>query len=345
VNRKQIRDLEQLAREETGVRSLGLRARIILECSKNNSDREVAKVLRLGKFGNRTVGKWRKRFIDGGVDGLCEKPRPGAPRKASDDDVEGVVADALESASPSTRKVAERLGLNQTAVSGIVRAFGERVSDIGGIFMSPPINALVLCVAESSQTHPLHSSRPSAPRRPGQHKCKGSDYPWFGRTKLSGWLDMAFWNADQMIGKRLGWRQSKQFCQFLDNIDRHIPPELGLYLILDQNGTDETALILAERPRYHLFSTPTHAAWLNQVDRWIALLAKRQIERGSHNSVDALSHAIRDFESEDSSDLKKSQKMFRWASRCHTGRARLWKTSGAKARHTSQPSIDINYEK
>jgi len=331
LNRKQIRDLEQLAREVKGVRSLGLRAQIILECGKKNSDRAVAKVLRLGKFGNRTVGKWRKRFIEGGADGLCEKPRPGAPRKASDDDVEGVVADALESASSSSHKVAERRCLNQAAVSRILRAFGERVRDIVGIYMNPTLHALVLSVDERNEDQVSFLMRSGKPKP--------------GAPKLFRLLDF-FISADPGSEKSLGGHRMKQFRQFLDRIDRQVPPELDLYLILDSDAIDETAVILAEYPRFHLFSTPNHAAWLNQVDRWIALLTERQNERGSHNSIESLSRAIRDFVRDNSSDRGKIPKFFRWCAHgCHTGRARLWKTSGTTARHTSQPSIDINHEK
>lgn len=318
LTRKQIRELECLARkEDTGVRSVGFRARVILECSKNNSDREVATVLRLrlGKFGNRTVGKWRERFLQSGFDGLSDKLRPGAPRKMSYDDVQEVVAAALRIAAPTTRKVADCLGLNPWAVSRILRDFRKKVRDIVGLYMTPSVNALVLCVDEQSQDHVslLMRSGKTKPRAP----------------TLLRLLDL-FISADPVSEMSLRGHRTKRFREFLDHIDRQIPPELYLYLIVDQDPNDETAVILAKRPRFRLFSTPTHAAWLKQVDRWIDLLTERQLESGTNSSVRSLVSAIK------RTNSKKKHTFFHWVGGCHTWSVKLRGKSETEVRQPSQ---------
>jgi transposase len=184
--------LELLTRRVRSARPLALRARIVLECAKGRSNLEVSHKLHVHE---QTVGHWRKRFLKKRVDGLLDEPRPGAPRKMSDEQVEKVVVAALESTPEgathwSTRLMARRLGLNQTAVSRIWRAFGlqphrqetfvlskdpllvEKVRDIVGIYMNPPLNALVLCVDEKSQIQALSRSQPLLPMRPGQRQIK-----------------------------------------------------------------------------------------------------------------------------------------------------------------------------
>jgi transposase len=296
-------------------RTLALRARIVLECARGQNNLEIAHRLHVHE---QTVGHWRKRFIQKRIDGLLDEPRPGAPRQMSDEQVEAVVVAALESTPQgathwSTRLMARHLGLNQTAVSRIWRAFGlqphrqetfvlskdpllvEKVRDIVGIYMHPPLNALVLCVDEKSQIQALSRSQPLLPMRPGQPERKTPDYLRHGTTSLFAALDIA---TGQVMGKCFSRHRSSEFRQFLDHIDAQVPAGLEVHLILDNYATHKTALItrwLAKRPRYHLHFTPTHASWLNQVERWFALLTQRQIKRGSHQSVRALVAAIHSF--------------------------------------------------
>jgi len=307
--------LELLARRVRSARLLALRARIVLECAQGRSNLEVSHKLHVHE---QTVGHWRKRFLKKRVDGLLDEPRPGAPRKMSDEQVEKVVVAALESTPEgathwSTRLMARHLGLNQTAVSRIWRAFGlqphrqetfvlskdpllvEKVRDIVGIYMNPPLNALVLCVDEKSQIQALSRSQPLLPMRPGQPERRTPDYLRHGTPTLFAALDIA---TGQVMGKCFGRHRSSEFRQFLDHIDQQVPPGLDVHLIMDNYATHKTALVtrwLAKRPRYHLHFTPTHASWLNQVERWFALLTQRQIKRGSHDSVRALVTAIKTF--------------------------------------------------
>ena len=170
--------LERLARRRRSTRSLAFRARLILACARGKSNLEIAAHMRCS---NQTVGSWRKRFLAKRVDGLLDEPRPGARRKISDAQIEAVITTTLESTPQaathwSTRLMARQMGLNQSAISRIWRAFGlqphrqetfvlskdpfliEKVRDIVGIYMEPPLNALVLCVDEKSQIQALSRS-------------------------------------------------------------------------------------------------------------------------------------------------------------------------------------------
>jgi transposase len=265
-----------------------------------------------------TVGRWRRRFLSEGIDGLLDEQRPGAPRKISDKDVERVVTMTLESKPEdathwSTRGMAKHSGMSQTAVSRIWRAFAlqphrsetfklskdplfvDKVRDIVGLYMSPPEKALVLCVDEKSQIQALDRTAPLLPMRPGQIERRTHDYKRHGTTSLFAALDVATGNVIGSLHRR---HRAVEFRKFLDEIDAAVPKNLDVHLILDNYATHKTASIqrwLAKRPRYHLHFTPTGASWINMVERWFAELTNKQIRRGVHRSTRALEEMIRSY--------------------------------------------------
>ncbi len=272
----------------------------------------VARELRLTK---QTVGKWRSRFVAARLDGLLDEPRPGAPRRISDAQVEQMVTLTLE-ATPreathwSTRAMATRCGLSQSTVSRIWRAFGlqphrteafklskdplfvEKVRDIVGLYLNPPDRALVLCADEKSQIQALDRTQPLLPMRPGQVERRTPDYVRHGTTSLFAALDI---KTGTVIGRCHRRHRAVEFRKFLDTIDAAVPPELDIHLVLDNYATHKTPLIrrwLSKRPRVHLHFTPTGASWINLVERWFATLTAKQIRRGVHRSTRALETAI-----------------------------------------------------
>jgi transposase len=209
--------------------------------------------------------------------------------------------------------LASKTGLSQSTVTRIWRAFGlkphraegfqlssdplliDKVRDIVGLYLDPPHHALVLCVDEKSQIQALSRTQPVLPMRVGQLERRTHDYARHGVTSLFAALDIATGNV---LGKCYRRHRSVEFLDFLKKIDAAVPADLDIHLVLDNYGTHKTALVrrwLLKRPRYHLHFTPTHASWLNQVERWFALLTERQIKRGSHRSVQELEDAIREF--------------------------------------------------
>lgn len=307
--------LESWTRRRTTAQALALRARIVLSCSEGGHDATVA--VRLG-IHRGTVGRWRRRFIEHGVDGLLDEPRPGAPRKISDTQVERVITMTLESKPRdathwSTRSMATRAGLSQSAVSRIWRAFGlqphrsetfklstdplfvEKVRDIVGLYLDPPDKALVLCVDEKSQIQALDRSQPLLPMRPGQVERRTHDYKRHGTTSLFAALDAA---TGDVIGEMHRRHRSIEFRKCLDTVETSVPPDLDVHLIMDNYGTHKTALVrrwFAKRPRFHVHFTPKSASWINLVERWFAELTQKEIRRGVHRSTAELETAIKDY--------------------------------------------------
>ena len=297
-------------------RTIGvLRARIVLQTAAGKSDMEVA-----GQLGTTraTVGKWRRRFLRDGCDGLLDEPRPGAPRTIGDDDVERVVVQTLETIPAgathwSTRSMAKACGLSAATVSRIWRAFGlkphrcetfklsrdplfiEKVRDVVGLYLHPPERAVVLCVDEKPQIQALERSQPVLPMRPGLAERRTHDYRRHGTTSLFAALDVA---TGEVLGRCFPRHRAVEFRRFLDDIAKAVPEDLDIHLVLDNYGTHKTAMIhdwLAGQPRFHLHFTPTSASWINQVERWFAAITERQIRRGTHRSTEELEQAIDEY--------------------------------------------------
>ena len=167
--------------------------------------------------------------------------------------------------------------------------------DIVGLYLNPPDRALVLCVDEKSRIQALDRTAPLLPMRPGQAERRTHDYKRHGTTSLFAALDA---KTGKIIGQNQQRQRSTEFRNFLDTIEKNVPEELDVHLILDNYGTHKTKLIrdwLAKRPRFHMHFTPTSASWLNLVERWFALLTERQLRRGVHRSTKELKAAIDDF--------------------------------------------------
>lgn len=320
--------LEAWSRRPKSAQALALRARIVLLCAAGNSNTEVAAEMRITK---QTVGKWRSRFVNKRLDGLLDEPRPGTPRKLSDADVERVLALTLESAPAaathwSTRSLAAASGLSRASIHRIWRAFAlqphrtetfklskdplfiDKVRDIVGLYLNPPDRALVLCVDEKSQIQALDRSQPLLPMRPGQAERRAHDYKRHGTTSLFAALDV---KSGRLIGECHRRHRSVEFRQFLDTIDAAVPARFAVHLVLDNYRTHKTPLIhrwLVKRPRFHLHFTPTGTSWINQVERWFALLTEKRLRRSAFRSTRELEQAIRQYITHHNEQLKP----FRW---------------------------------
>jgi transposase len=306
--------LEGCSRRRKTAQALATRARIVLACAEPGSTNGgVAQALGVSR---PTVALWRRRFAERGPDGLLDEPRPGAPRRITDEQVEHAVTTTLEAAPAdathwSTRSLARATGLSQTAVCRVWRAFAlkphraetfklsadplfvEKVRDVVGLHMNPPDRALVLCVDEKPQIQAVERTAPVLPMRPGQPERRTHDYRRHGTLDLFAALDA---RTGSVIGQCRPRHRAQEFRSFLDEIDRSVPPDLEVRLVLDNLRTHKTGIVqdwLAKRPRYHLHFTPTSASWLNLVEGWFALLTLRQIRRGVFPTLEALETAIR----------------------------------------------------
>ena len=315
LSEEQRKELERWLRRRKTAQSLALRAQIILQSAEGLSDQRVADALRTTRA---TVGKWRRRFLQHGCDGLLDEPRPGAPRTVSDEDVERVVVRTLESVprgAPqwSRKSMAQACGLSASTVGRVWRAFGlkphrsetfklskdplfvEKVRDIVGLYLDPPERAVVLCVDEKSQIQALDRTQPVLPLRPGVPERQTHDYKRNGTTSLFAALNLA---TGEVLGKCYRRHRSVEFKKFLARIDKSVPEELEVHLVLDNYGTHKTTMIhnwLLRRPRYQLHFTPTSASWINQVERWFAEITRQRIRRGTFHSTQALEAAIKEY--------------------------------------------------
>jgi len=312
LNREERQTLENWARRPTSAQALAQRARVILACARGKTNTVVAQEMRLTQ---PTVGKWRSRFLARRLEGLLDEPRPGAPRRISDAEVERVMRLTLETQPReathwSTRAMARRCGLSQAAVSRIWRAFAlqphrvesfklskdplfiEKVRDIVGLYLRPPDKALVLCVDEKAQMQALDRSQPLLPMRPGQVERRTHDYVRHGTTSLFAALDV---KSGRVMGEFHRRHRSVEFRKFLERIEASVPAALDVHLILDNYGTHKTPRIhrwLARHPRFHVHFTPTSASWINLVERWFAALTEKQLRRGVHRSTRELEEAV-----------------------------------------------------
>jgi transposase len=307
------RILEGWARRRSSAQGLAVRARIVLGAARGENNTQLAERLGLTRM---TVAKWRGRFVVNRVDGLLDEPRPGKPRTISDEKVAEVITTTLESAPKdathwSTRSMAAHLGLSQSAVSRIWRAFGlqphrvesfklstdplfvEKVRDVVGLYLDPPERALVLCVDEKSQIQALDRTAPILPMLPGVPERATHDYKRSGTSSLFAALDIA---SGKVIGSLHGRHRTIEFKKFLAQIDAAVPPELDVHLILDNYTTHKTTAVqrwLLAHPRFHLHFTPTGSSWLNLVERWFAELTNKKLKRSAHKSVRELNADIR----------------------------------------------------
>ena len=315
VSKEERERLESLAHRARSQPLLARRARVVLACAEGLDNKTVARRLRcsLGM-----VGKWRSRFLKARLEGLYDEPRPGAPRKVSDDQVEKVVIQTLESTPRgqthwSTRGLAQASGLSRMTISRIWHAFGlqphradtfklspdpqliEKVRDIVGLYINPPEHALVFCVDEKSQIQALDRTQPLLPLRPGQVERGTHDYKRHGTTSLFAALEV---KTSRVIGQLHRRHRSREFRLFLDAIEAQVPADLEVHLIADNYGTHKTAMIrkwFAKRPRFHVHFTPTYGSWINLVERWFAELTNKRIRRGVFRSVKELESAIREY--------------------------------------------------
>jgi len=307
--------LESWARRGKSAQALAQRSRIVLAAAEGLKNTEIAERLSLD---HATVRKWRSRFARDRLDGLLDEPRPGRPRTVSDAQVEEVIIRTLESTPKdathwSTRSMAAEVGLSQTAVSRIWRAFGlqphrqetwklstdpqfiDKVRDVVGLYLDPPERAVVLCVDEKSQIQALDRTAPILPMLPGTPQRATHDYKRSGTSSLYAALDIT---TGKVIGSLHSRHRAIEFKKFLATLDREVPVELDVHVILDNASTHKTPAIqkwLAGHPRFVLHFTPTSSSWMNLVERWFAELTTKKLRRGTHRSVRQLNTDIRDW--------------------------------------------------
>jgi transposase len=305
--------LQAWVRRPKSAQALALRSRIVLACEGDSSNTQIARELGVTRG---MVTKWRNRFAVDRLDGLLDEPRPGRPRIVEDARIEELITATLETAPRdathwSTRSMAEHLGLSQSMVSRVWRAFGlaphkqdswklskdplfvAKVRDVVGLYLDPPERALVLCVDEKTQIQALNRTAPVFPMLPGTPARASHDYVRHGTSSLYAALDLS---TGKVIGALHSRHRASEFLAFLKTIEASVPADLDVHLVLDNASTHKTPAVkqwLLGHPRFVLHFTPTSSSWLNLVERWFAELTTKKLRRGTHTSVRQLNTDIR----------------------------------------------------
>jgi transposase len=315
LQESQIEQLRMLARAGTTTQRVARRCRVILLAHAGTSNSAIAQQLGLSR---PTVNATRAAFLRGGVEALLRDPKRKRSRRVLSQELEQQILDTTLKTKPpdgthwSVRGMAQRLGVARMLVQRVWQRFDvqphrverfklsndphfdEKVRDVVGLYLDPPDQALVLCVDEKSQIQALDRTRPILPLRPGLPERQTHDYKRHGTTTLFAAFNIL---TGKVIGSCLSRHRGKEFVKFLNQLEKDVPVDLDVHIILDNYSTHKGALVQTwlkprKRRRFHFHFTPTSSSWLNQVERWFGLITGRMIRRGTFCSVPELEQAI-----------------------------------------------------
>lgn len=309
----EAQQIQQWIKAHGTPQQVALRCRIVLAHSEGRSDSAIANELSINR---KTVILWRNRFAEQRLDGLWEIA-PGRGRKATygGDKVAEVVKATLETKPPgqthwSCRSLADAQGISKSTVNTIWQAhqlqphrsetfklsrdskFLEKLTDVVGLYLNPPEQAIVLCVDEKSQIQALDRTQPGLPLKKGRCGTMTHDYKRHGTTTLFAALETL---QGKVIGRCYQRHRHQEFLKFLRTLEEEFPGDLPLHLIVDNYGTHKHPKVqswLKRHPRFVLHFVPTSSSWLNLVERWFRELDDKAIRRGVFPSVNELKAAI-----------------------------------------------------
>ena len=293
-----------------------LRGRIVLAAARGQSDSAIARLLETNR---KTVILWRARFAEQGLKSLWEVA-PGRGRKPTygTKKINAIVEATLQTKPKgmthwSCRLMAESQGVSKSTVNNIWRRhnlkphrvksfklsrdprFLEKLTDVVGLYLNPPQQALVLCVDEKSQIQALDRTQPGRPLKKGRCGTMTHDYKRHGTTTLFAALEVL---QGRVIGQCYERHRHQEFLKFLRRLDQEFPGGTPLHLVMDNYGTHTHPKVQAWLKRHARFRphfVPTSSSWLNLIERWFGELTSKRVRRGSFSSVEDLQNAITEF--------------------------------------------------
>ena len=293
-----------------------LRGRIVLAAAGGQSDSAIARRLETNR---KTVILWRARFAEHGMQSLWEVA-PGRGRKPTygTKRINAIVEATLQTKPKgmthwSCRLMAESQGVSKSTVNNIWRRhnlkphrvksfklsrdprFLEKLTDVIGLYLNPPQQALVLCVDEKSQIQALDRTQPGLPLKKGRCGTMTHDYKRHGTTTLFAALEVL---QGRVIGQCYERHRHQEFLKFLRRLDQEFPGDTPVHLVMDNYGTHKHPKVhawLTRHPRFLPHFVPTSSSWLNLIERWFGELTSKRVRRGSFESVEDLQHAITEF--------------------------------------------------
>jgi transposase len=326
-------ELERRLRAHTTTQRALRRARAVLLAADGVANRQIAMQVGIDEKG---VATWRRRFAAEGLAGLEDRRRPGRPRIYDHDDRLKIVAtvttqrpevDSHWSARLVAERLADEVGISASQVGRILAdldlkphqvrgwrnrpddpAFFERAADVCGLYLNAPENALVLGVDEKTAIAARSRKHPTKPLTAGLVERREFEYTRHGTACLMAALNV---HTGQVLGSNAQRNDSAHFIGFLAEIDRAVPRELSIHVVLDNGSSHvsrQTKAWLAAHPRFQAHYTPKHASWLNQVELFFSILARRLLKRGEFASRAELVQRIMAF----IADYDRTARPFRW---------------------------------
>jgi transposase len=308
--------LEQWIRAGSTPQQVVLRARMILAADQGSEDKQIAAQFKVHRF---TVALWRRRVREQGIGCVWEIASGRGRKRRYGAEVTAQIVEATLQSKPkgsthwSTRTLAEEQKVSKNTIHRIWQdhqlkphltksfklsrdpKFLEKLTDVVGVYLTPPQNAVVLCVDEKSQIQALDRTQPGLPLKPGRCGTFTHDYKRHGTTTLFAALEVV---EGRVIGECYSRHRHQEFLKFLRRLDAEFPGEVSLHLILDNYGThghERVRRWLTKHPRFKLHFIPTSSSWLNLVERWFAELSQKAVRRGVFRSVQELQQAIEEF--------------------------------------------------
>jgi len=308
------KELEKFVRTPSTPAGLARRSRAVLLMADGLSGAEVAK--RTG-YTTVQISRLRRRVAEQGIIGVYDRPRSGRPSVVSGRKRSQIIAMTLGEPKAglshwTTRDIAQRAGVSHMTVHRIWKAHDlkphrletfkfitdpeaeERIHDVVGLYLNPPVNAVVLSFDEKTQIQALERTQPMLPVRPGLSPRQTHDYRRSGVTSLYAALEVA---TGKVVGECRPSHTGDDFLAFLKGLTRAYPRK-DLHVILDNSSTHTTPAVkawLAEHTRVSFHFTPKGASWLNLIEAWFGILTRKSIRRGSFDSVRRLVRHIRSY--------------------------------------------------
>ena len=316
MSAEQRQTLEAWVRARNTPQKIVLRSNICLLASEGLSHNAIAKRLITSR---PTVILWTNRFQEQGLAGLSEDAPHGTSKRQIDMEKVKAIVEATLHTTPkdgthwSTRTMAKDQGVSHATIQRIWEAHGlqphrlknfklsqdkhfeEKLTDVVGMYLNPPDKAVVLCVDEKTQIQALDRTQPGLPMKKGRCGTMTHDYKRNGTTCLFAAMNVL---EGKVIGSCYPRHRNIEFLKFLRTIDREVPPNLDIHMILDNYGTHghpNVKLWLEKHPRFKLHFTPTSSSWLNLVERWFGEITRKRIRRGVFRSVPELVAAIEEY--------------------------------------------------
>ena len=311
ISPEQKRELDRLVKAPATPQKLVTRARIVMLAGEGVDSSEISRQLGASRV---TVGLWRQRFIDLGLAGLEEAPRPGRPSRLDPQIASRVLTEVVQPPKNrsrwSCRSMARHTGTSKDTVQRLWAAndlkphrtrlfklsndpqFEAKFWDIVGLYLDPPIKSVVLCCDEKSQCQALERTQPGLPLGAGEIRTRTHDYYRHGTVTLFAALNYL---SGKVLAQRAPRHRHQEWLAFLKHIEREVPAYADIHLILDNYATHKHPKVkawLARRPRFHLHFTPTSSSWLNLVERFFRDLSQDVVLPGSFASVGDLVDSI-----------------------------------------------------